>query len=207
MEWDPLAQAAMQQFFEHALQIHSEKVILSELLPEGWHERTLWRQVWPDWRLLHFSCSTLVHLMAPQVLMFVQKTQCHNKCHLWWQWTMIAEIMVLYFPAINAENKQNCKCCNLVWILTTQLCTNTRTHHTHWHYNALLSHISRTIHWSCWLTTFMFLSRIKKKLHLHPDKPVSWSFTLQGILMIRIFITIDYILWDYVFGEHLDLNV
>ena len=36
----------------------------------------------------------------------------------------------------------------------------------------------------------------RKKTTFHPDKPVSWSLTLQGILMIRIFITIDYILWD-----------
>lgn len=92
---------------------------------------------------------------------------------------MIAGTMVLYFPAINAENKQNCKYCNLAWILKTQLYTNTRTHHMHWHYRALLSHISQTIHWSCWLTTFMFLSTIRKYIYIQTH----WYTVKKGFLV------------------------
>ena len=54
---------------------------------------------------------------------------------------------------------------------------------------------------------YIYILEVGSKLHFHPDKPVSWSLTLQGILMIRIFMTIDYILWDYIVGENLNLNV
>ena len=34
--------------------------------------------------------------------------------------------------------------------------------------------------------TYINIGSRKKKLHFHPDKPVSWSFTLQGILRTYI---------------------
>ena len=60
--------------------------------------------------------------------------------------------------------------------------------------------------WYIYIYIYIYIGS-RKKLHFHPDKPVSWSLTLQGILMMRIFITIDYILWDYIVGENLNLNV